>query len=342
MTLALSAARVFEFEGSVVATSQQMRNMYPELVVGGVDSSWRVTDYAPTCEYGSNNKNLVSVKFLARGSDYPQGYVMLKVHKAVAGWARAIAAIMYAHNYAFEEIHGGSLSCRKITSGSKTSLHAHGVAIDFNPSRNRYRRQIGLIRWGVQTNMSREMIRDIEAVANRNGDVVTTWGGRWRNSKDPMHFEPSKVNREDLVIDQRTISGWPAYTAWAWKSLVVGNEEPMLRLGDKGNMIAKAQKGLNGFVTNFGKDSVLLIVDGDFGNKTRERVIEYQDSAYRQFADLVPGAISGVMMAALMEYVPDWIDAHTPPAPPMPEVNPGIQFGDEVAFQGIVTKGSTS
>lgn len=202
-------------------TTQQMRNLYPELVIGGVDPLWNVLTGGPTCDWSRT----VVVTFYAGGPFYPLGKVNLRFHPTIAPWAEALAAVFYQHRYPFEETAGGSVSCRKITGGTKTSPHTHGVAMDINPSRNRYRTTLlgGLIQWGKETDMPMAMIVDAEAIRTVNGKPTTSWGGRWSNIKDPMHFEASKCVRSDLAtgINYSTVAGWAAYRAW-----LTGTPEP--------------------------------------------------------------------------------------------------------------------
>lgn len=300
-------------------TSQSMRNMYPEFVIGGVTTKWKVTGIKPKCDYSS----ATGVKFLA--SESIGGGITLRFHPVVANWGRALAAVMFHHGYKFREMSGGTLSCRKITGSSKTSLHAHGVAIDFNPSKNRYRRQFGPVGFGRQTDMSPEMIHDIETkILTLTGKKVTQWGGRWRNIKDPMHFQPSQVSRTQLEkgINFTKVPGWGNYLAWE-------NGEQMIAVGDTGKTVSKIQKGLNGWNKLNGNIQQTLVVDGVYGVKTMDLV-----SAYQKAADLPrTGSVDGITMALLMEYVPDWIDNHTPPTPPAPT---GIQPGDKVTITGRI------
>ncbi len=189
-------------------TTQQAREQYPELI----------TRWPPNlaCAYGTTNR--VKVRFLAAEPDYPQGYVDLWFHPAVADAARGLAAVFYKHRYPFRERWGGTCSCRTITGGTNTSLHAHCLPIDINPSKNAYRRSVGPIQWGRQTDMSREMIRDAEFIATVDGILVWEWGGRWTNIKDPMHFEPTRrAHRWDIErgIDFGTVVGWADYRRWA-------------------------------------------------------------------------------------------------------------------------------
>jgi len=195
-------------------TTTQMRNQYPDLIIGGVDAQWNVIGDRPKCNYSSTTK----VRFAASGPSYPQGFVELKFHPSAADWARSVAAVMRHHKYYFRETSGGSCVCRKITGGLKTSLHAHGCVFDINPSKNAYRKTVGggLIQWGRHTDMTKTMIRDIEAIVTVDGYRTTSWGGRWTNSKDPMHFECSKVTRIQLEkgIRWASVVGWAEYKEW--------------------------------------------------------------------------------------------------------------------------------
>lgn len=194
-------------------TTQEMRNMYPQLVVGGVTSDWTVLPNGPICNYTGTTTRAV---FYAPA--FADGRISLRFHPVITPWASALAAVFYHYRYPFRELAGGSVSCRKITNGTKTSPHAHGVAIDINPSTNRYRVSLlgGLIQWGRETDMPMEMVEDAERIRTVTGKPTTSWGGRWNNIKDPMHYEASKCNRGDLAlgIDKATVVGWQAYLAW--------------------------------------------------------------------------------------------------------------------------------
>ena len=288
-------------------TSQSMRNMYPEFVIGGVTSKWKVTGIKPKCDYSS----AIKVKFLA--SESIGGFIDLRFHPSVANWGQALAAVMLYHNYQFREMSGGTLSCRKIAGSTKTSLHAHGVAVDFNPSKNPFT-------WKLTTDMPDAMIDDmLKNIVTVDNRPVTSWGGNWLFRKDPMHFQPSQVSRTQLEkgIDFTKVPGWDNYLAWE-------NGEQMITLGDTGNTVKKIQKALNGW-----KPSLNLTVDGQFGPITRSAVVKYQKAAERPTS----GVVDGIIMAMLMEYVPDWIDNHTPPTPPAPT---GIQPGDKVTITGRI------
>ena len=234
-------------------TSQQARNAYPELVVAGVTSTWVVTGTRPVCDW----RTTVGVEFLAAGP-YTSGKVMLRVHPSAADATRALSTVMTAWNYAFRETAGGSLSCRKITGGTRTTLHSHGVALDFNPSKNRYRVSSGLIQWGRQTDMPSGMVKDIEAIRTQSGHRIWQWGGRWTNIKDAMHYQCTKCSRAQLEtgVDWNTVEGDP-----------VDMEEEVIVRSTRGQLAKDFQRYLNnlGYTDAAGN---ALVVDGFPGDKT--------------------------------------------------------------------------
>jgi hypothetical protein len=79
------------------------------------------------------------------------------------GWARLVDPDEYAGCYA----------PRRIRPGGPLSLHAWGLAIDLNASRNPF---------GGRSRQDRRLVR----VMKSHG---FTWGGEWPTVRDPMHFE---------------------------------------------------------------------------------------------------------------------------------------------------------
>lgn len=196
-----------------MATTMTMRNRYPEFVVGGVTSDWVVIGDRPKCDYSTAKK----VRLYAGGS-FAAGFVDLLVHPSTHTYFQALASVFFHHRYSFNETAGGTVSCRKITGSTRTSLHAHGCAMDINPSKNGYRITSGggLIQWGRQTDMTPQMIDDCKAIKTLDGYRPTQWGGEWSSIKDPMHFEPSNAPRASLEkgINYSTVKGWAEYSAW--------------------------------------------------------------------------------------------------------------------------------
>jgi hypothetical protein len=69
--------------------------------------------------------------------------------------------------------YGGCYAPRRIQPRGQLSLHAWGLAVDLNASRNPFR---------GRSHQDRRLVRTME----RHG---FTWGGRWPTRPDPMHFE---------------------------------------------------------------------------------------------------------------------------------------------------------
>lgn len=194
------------------------------------------------------------VTYLAGGSSYPSGKVSLRVHPAVVPAHQALAAVFLFHRYAFRETAGGTVSMRNITGASSaaitrqiaeqfpfaTSLHAHGLPIDINPSKNPYGSskpdELDLPKW-------RQLIADAKAIETIDGHRVFKWGGDWSNDDD-MHFEPTNCTRPQLVrgISTASIRGWNEYVAWLGGSPI--EVEVIMKRGDKGQTVAELQKAL--------------------------------------------------------------------------------------------------
>jgi hypothetical protein len=305
-----------------VASTQTQRTQFKDPFFVGVHTSGSKRG-RPICNFALARR----VVFYAGGSAYPSGRVTLKVHPLLVDTFIGIASVFYAHRYAFEETAGGTLSCRNITGASAkrieaqilcqcpraTTLHLHGLALDINPSRNRYRRVVGVVQWGRHTDLPKALIADIEAIKTKRGKRAVEWGGRWWNIKDPMHFENDLTRTElEVGIDRSTIKGLAAYLAFAGGAPPPINpeEEQMLKRGDKGNAVGRIQTALMAWnpaaLPRFGADK-------DFGGETETWVGNYQASA-----DLEPtGIVDGLTGAFLLEYLADHaagggtVDAYT-------------------------------
>ena len=108
----------------------------------------------------------------------------VRCHRLIADQLRAALAAIEAAGLAgaidLADWHraGGCFVPRRRCWNPKRALSAHawGIAIDINPSTNRY---------GTRGNMDPRIV----AVFERRG---FQWGGRWR-TPDPMHFEVVRV-----------------------------------------------------------------------------------------------------------------------------------------------------
>jgi hypothetical protein len=83
--------------------------------------------------------------------------------------------------------------CRAVRGGTRFSAHAYGLAVDVNPFQNPYRRGDLVLPELASAYLDRAQLRPGMIV---EGDVVVeafaaigwTWGGRWEEPSDTMHF----------------------------------------------------------------------------------------------------------------------------------------------------------
>jgi hypothetical protein len=97
-------------------------------------------------------------------------------HRAVIGPLRAAFGELVRRGLAGLVDPGDYAGCyapRRIQPRGQLSLHAWGLAVDLNASRNPFR---------GRSHQDRRLVRVME----RHG---FTWGGRWPTRRDPMHFE---------------------------------------------------------------------------------------------------------------------------------------------------------
>jgi hypothetical protein len=88
---------------------------------------------------------------------------------------------MIQTDYLFRESAGGTYNCRKIAGSDAWSIHAYGLAIDLNPSKNPHRLPL-------THDYPAEFITTVEAIRTGNGRQVFSWGGRW-SRPDAMHWQ---------------------------------------------------------------------------------------------------------------------------------------------------------
>lgn len=131
--------------------------------------------------YRCNTSKMVRVVFYG----YSAG--LLVASPTQAAWT-AFSALMKAHDYPFKEMAGGTYSCRQIAGSSSYSLHAYGLAVDLNPSKNPHRSPL-------TTDIPKAFRADVDKIVTKSGRQVFQWGGEWAKP-DAMHFQISATPDE--------------------------------------------------------------------------------------------------------------------------------------------------
>jgi peptidoglycan hydrolase-like protein with peptidoglycan-binding domain len=185
----------------------------------------------------------------------------VSVAKATSEAFRAIDGVMQAAGYAPRARDTGGYNCRKITGGTAHSLHAFGVAVDYNWNSNPFRADGKLI-----TDMPSKMVAAIKAIRTKGGAPVFRWGGDFSRVKDAMHFE--------VVASPRELA-----SGIDWSKVDVRQPDPtkpstwpVLQRGDRGPTVRMLQERLAsaGFPCE--------PVDGIFGKGTEQSVRGFQGS----------------------------------------------------------------
>lgn len=128
------------------------------------------------------------------------GTYKITVDKRTVEVWNAVDAIMRKHKYPVRRADTGAYNCRKITGGNNYSLHAYGIAVDYNWQTNPYGKRL-------ITDMPPAMVEEIKNIALPDGTKILRWGGDYSRNKDAMHFE-IVVSPQDLA----TFSGGSAST----------------------------------------------------------------------------------------------------------------------------------
>jgi peptidoglycan hydrolase-like protein with peptidoglycan-binding domain len=185
----------------------------------------------------------------------------VSVAKATSEAFRAIDGVMQATGYAPRARDTGGFNCRKITGGNGHSLHAFGLAVDYNWNSNPFRADGKLI-----TDMPPTMVTAIKAIRTKGGAPVFRWGGDFSRVKDAMHFE--------VIASPRELA-----TGIAWGKVDVRDPDPakpatwpVLQRGDRGPTVEVLQKRLGG--ARFPCEPI----DGIFGKGTEQSVRRFQES----------------------------------------------------------------
>lgn len=127
-------------------------------------------------DWRCNPSKMTAVTFPGAGRDWH-----LPIADAAVPAFELFASLMRKHNYLFREVSGGTYNCRYIDNNPAKgwSLHAYGIAIDLNPSKNPY----GTSRHNYPQGFI--------------NDVLATGLFKWLNTFDPMHWEidvpPSQI-----------------------------------------------------------------------------------------------------------------------------------------------------
>ncbi len=170
---------------------------------------------------------------------------------------KAIDSIMQSFKYAPRRKDTGAFNCRKITGGSNYSLHAYGIAVDYNWSTNPYGRKL-------ITDMPRAMVAAIKGIKTKKGVQVFRWGGDYSKNKDAMHYEVVASPAElKAGIDWSTVPAEPPNPNDP-------SSHATLQKGDKGPTVEK----LHDLLVKAGYKE--LDGKGNFGAKTDVAVRDYQ------------------------------------------------------------------
>lgn len=190
-----------------------------------------------------------------------------------------------------------------VNNPSQLSCHASGTAIDYNATRHPNGKR------GTWTAAQKAEINKILAEVN---NVV-------RNlAHDEMHFE--------IAGNAAQVAAAAAKVAGGSTGTPADPNDDILELGDSGLAVKALQETLNRWYPTLPQ----LVVDGDFGQATKDRVIHYQRAAgLTPDGEVGPATRAGLGLKPPREYV-------APPEPPRePRINPD---GGIAHFYGNLTQ----
>lgn len=175
----------------------------------------------------------------------------LTIHRRCHEAFRALDCVMQAHRYHLRAGDTGGYNCRAITGGNRYSLHAYGIAGDFNWNSNPYRTEL-------ITDMPPEMVAAIKQIRTVEGLTVFRWGGDYLSVKDSMHYE--------VVCSPEELSAGIDWNSVEMPAMDPGDPStfPVVQRGDRGPHVRRLQE-LRG-----------LKVDGIAGQATEESIRTYQ------------------------------------------------------------------
>ena len=193
----------------------------------------------------------------------------------------AAHVVAQAHGYVLNRGESGAFICRRITGGSGLSLHAFGIAEDWNWQSNPYAKRSRFPGGRTITDMPPGMVADVKAIrAKRTGELVFRWGGDYNSIMDAMHWE-IVVSPADLAdgVDWRSVAGaegrTPTKSDEPPSIETVGRDnplrQPVLKRGTRGPTVKKLQRELTAA-------GIEVDDDGIFGKMTDAAVRRYQAS----------------------------------------------------------------
>jgi hypothetical protein len=166
-------------------------------------STWQ-----PACPVSLDDLRYVTVSF--RGFDDLPHTGELLVHHAVAEQVVAAFDRIFAARFPIEEMritsaaeldapptgdgnNTSAFACRPTRGSTSWSSHAYGRAVDVNPFQNPYHKGDRVLpelasSYLDRANLRPGMIIEGDPVAAAFDDAGWTWGGRWTNPVDYMHF----------------------------------------------------------------------------------------------------------------------------------------------------------
>lgn len=225
---------------------------------------------------------------------------------------RALYQVFHHHGYRCRLDDTDSYNCRAMKNGKTKSLHSFGIALDVNWHTNPYIDHAGTrkVRYSdgadqdarardvklgrADTDMTPQIIQDVEQIATVGGEPVFEWGGRWNSIKDAMHFQIKQSPGEmssgidwstvagDRVDDETTdqaggdveedVFGNDDDTFNERFNDIAGNDddEGVLSYGARGAMVKALQQTLNRLGYFIGDE------DSIFGRLTRDGVLAFQ------------------------------------------------------------------
>jgi len=122
---------------------------------------------------------------------------------------------------------------------------------------------------------------------------------------DPMPV----IGHRDVYLEGTggTSTACPGEHLYTWLQTIGDDDMETLRIGDTGWGVSRLQKALNGWIDIYSADKTPLVIDGEFGQATADRVTQFQDGS-KLPARYQRGVVGGITWGWLMEFVADLVD----------------------------------